>query len=88
MIGSARWRQFLLRSGRYNDLPLTSWQGCEGIVRKLYHGARTICTLHNSLNTIMSDQDQSKHVPFSNEPVGSKKKDDDDEMYKGAFPAA
>ena len=36
----------------------------------------------------MSDQDQSKHVPFSNEPVGSKKKDDDDEMYKGAFPAA
>jgi hypothetical protein len=38
--------------------------------------------------TIMSDQDQSKHVPFSNEPVGSKKKEDDDEMYKGAFPAA
>jgi hypothetical protein len=34
----------------------------------------------------MSDQNQAKHVPFSNESVGSKKKeDDDDEMYKGTF---
>jgi hypothetical protein len=32
----------------------------------------------------MSDQNQSQHIPVSNDPVGHKKKEDeDDEMYKG-----
>jgi hypothetical protein len=36
----------------------------------------------------MSNENETKHIPVSNEPIGSKKEEDDEDQYKGTPYAA